>query len=112
MSSLKNIFNKSRDVAFDSTGNVYVTDFSNHRIQVFTSEAQFLRQFAIGKGSGKRKHPTGISIDSENIVYVSEFGNNRISVFTCEGKFLTSFGMEGRVSKSCTDCYELTVHSE
>ena len=61
-------FQQPRDVAFDRTGNVYVTDFSNHRIQVFTSEGQFLRQFAVVKGSGKLKHPTGISIDSENIV--------------------------------------------
>ena len=89
-------FNYPWDVAFDSTGNVYVADFSNCRIQVFTVEGQFLRKFATGKdiGDGELKCPIGISIDSEDVVYVCEWNNHCISVFTCEGKFLTSFGTQ------------------
>ena len=29
-------------MAFDSTGNVYVADYGNNRIQVFTAEGQFV----------------------------------------------------------------------
>ena len=91
-------FQEPWDVAFDSIGNVYVDDYGNHCIQVFTAEGQFLRKLGMGRGSGNGEldRPSGISIDSENVVYVSEFGNNRISVFTCEGKFLTSFGTRGK----------------
>ena len=32
-------------VTFDSTGNAYVADFNNHRIQVFTAKEKFLRMF-------------------------------------------------------------------
>ena len=87
-------FQEPWGVAFDSTGNVYVADFNNHCIQVFTAEGQFLRKFAMGRGSGNDR-PTGISIDSEGVVYMTDYGNDCISVFTCEGKFLTSFGKEG-----------------
>ena len=90
-------FSHPWNVACDSTGNVYVADCENKRIQVFTAEGQFLRKLAIRKSSGgeELRFPTGICIDSEDVVYVSEWGNNCISVFTCEGKFLTSFGTKG-----------------
>ena len=37
-------FNKPKDVAFDSAGNVYVADNEHHQIQVFTAEGEFLRR--------------------------------------------------------------------
>ena len=87
-------------MAFDSTGNVYVVDKENDRIQVFTAAGQFMRKFggsvwSYGSGNGELDWPIGISIDSDNVVYVTEDCNNRVSVFTCEGKFLSSFGSMG-----------------
>jgi len=84
------------DVAFDSTGNVYIVDNSNHRIQVFTAEAKFLRKFGKnGSGDGELYYPSGISIDSNNVVYVTDKDNYRVSIFTCEGQFVRSFGALG-----------------
>ena len=40
-------FDYPSNVAFDSTGNVYVTDTGNHCIQVFTSEGRFMRKFEL-----------------------------------------------------------------
>ena len=85
-----------KDVAFDSTGNVYVADNEHNCIQVFTAEGEFLRMFGNkGTEDGKLLYPTGICIDSNNVVYITELGNNRISAFTINGKFLTSFGKKG-----------------
>ena len=80
-------------MAFDSTGIVYVTDFKNGSVQVFTAEGQYLTQFQ--KAEMKLGGPASISIDSDNVVYVTECNNHCVSMFTCEGKFLTSFGTKG-----------------
>ena len=89
-------FNGPNDIAFDSTGNTYITDARNHCIQVFNPKGEFLRKFGSkGKGDGELNFPTGIGIDSDDTVYVIESSNHRVSVFTREGKFLTSFGSRG-----------------
>ena len=89
-------FDGPHDTAFDSAGNMYVTDSNNHRIQVFNPDGQFLRLFGNkGKGDGELDFPAGISIDNDNRVYVVEACNHRVSVFTCNGEFLVSFGTRG-----------------
>ena len=38
----------------DRTGNIYVTDAGNERVQVFTTEGQFLRKWgSFGSGDGQ-----------------------------------------------------------
>jgi DNA-binding beta-propeller fold protein YncE len=89
-------FNAPSDVAFDSTGKVYVTDMCNHRIPVFTAEGKYLRQFGRkGRGRGELDYPTGICIDKEDVVYVTEEGNHRVSLFKSDGTHIKSFGSEG-----------------
>ena len=77
-------------VAFDSTGNVYVADHSNDRIQTFTPDGQFLQKF----GTGQLQSPYSIAIHGD-MVYVAEPDQHRVSVFSSEGKFLKSFGVKG-----------------
>ena len=94
----KSEFNDPKDVAFDSNGDVYVVDNENHRIQVFTENGEFKREFGDQKNQDSKKlyYPTGICIDSDDIVYITELYNHCVSVFTYEGMFLTSFGSQGR----------------
>ena len=83
-------------VTCDSTGNVYVADSANNRIQVFTASGKFLRKFGHhGKGEGELDWPVGVAVDSRGMVFVSERDNHRISVFTTEGQFVKSFGQHG-----------------
>ena len=86
------------NVAFDSTGNVYVTDNGNLCIQVFTAEGKYLRQFGrkVGGYVGPElDYPYGICIDREDVVYVAEAGNSRVSLFKCDGTHMKSFGSFG-----------------
>ena len=85
-------------MAFDSTGNVYVADYSNHRIQVFTAEGEYLRQFGWkidGYEGPEIKFPTGICIDRGGVVYVTEEVNHLVSLFKCDGTHMKSFGSYG-----------------
>lgn len=87
-------FNWPSDVACDNNGNVYVADYNNHRIQVFTAEGKFLLKFdTLGIANEKLKLPSSISISIANEVFVTN--NHRVSVFTSNGKFLSSFGSKG-----------------
>ena len=82
-------------VTCDSTGNVYVADSGNNRIQVFTASGKFLRKFGChGKGV-ELGWPVGVTVDSRGMVFVSERDSHRVSVFTAEGQFVTSFGQHG-----------------
>ena len=84
------------DVAFDSTGNVYIVHSSNQCIRVFTPEGSYVRKFGKeGSGEGELNWPSSVSIDSNDIVYVTDKDNHQVSIFTCQGEFIRLFGTKG-----------------
>ena len=91
-------------VAFDSTGNVYVADCTNNRIQTFTPDGQFLQMFGIGQ----LQVPYSIAIHGD-MVYVAEGTHHRVSVFSSEGKYLKSFGTKGEAQGQLNKAYGVTV---
>ncbi|HEY7571066.1 MAG TPA: SMP-30/gluconolactonase/LRE family protein [Nitrososphaeraceae archaeon] len=83
-------------IAVDSSGNVYVTDSWNNRIQKFTADGKFITKWGSrGSGDGQFRFPTGIAVDSSGNVYVADFANDRIEKFTADGKFITKWGSRG-----------------
>ncbi len=78
--------NQPQAVAIDLSGQVYVADTGNNRIQVNTNGlssgwAIFAGADA-GTSIGKMNSPRGIYVTSTNQVYVADTGNNRIQVNT------------------------------
>ena len=89
-------FRSPCDVAVDSSGNVYVSDMQNYRIQKFDSEGGFLTKWGwCGSGDGAFHFPLGIAIDSSGNVSVADNNNKRIQKFNTEGEFLTKWGSPG-----------------
>ena len=89
-------FNLPSDITCDRSGNVYVADYRNHRIHIFTGEGKFQSTLGWrGSGKGELDGPRGVTVDASDNVYVAEDGNNRVSVFTSDGQFVTSFGWKG-----------------
>ena len=79
-----------------SSGNVYVVDTANNRIESFSSNGTFLAQFGrYGDADGRFRSPQGIAVDDQGNVYVADTGNNRIQVFSSNGTFITKWGDYG-----------------
>ncbi len=69
-------------MAVDSSGNVYVSDIGNSRIQKFTSTGTFITKWGSGgSGDGQFYYPFGVTVDSSGNVYVADTFNNRIQKF-------------------------------
>ncbi len=83
-------------IAIDSSGNIYVTDFENDRIQKFDANGKFITTWGSeGTGNGQFSHPRGIAIDSSGNVFVADTSNDRIQKFDSNGNFISSFGSSG-----------------
>jgi len=84
------------DVAIDTSGNIYVSDYFNDRIQKFDSSGTFLSKWGTsGSGDGEFNQPRGVAVDASGNVYVSDHGNHRIQKFDSSGTFLTKWGTNG-----------------
>ena len=71
------------------TGNIYIADTKNHRVQVFSCNGDYLFMF-----SEKMNGPVGICI-SQNKVFVTQFLGHCINMYELEGKLIKSVGSEG-----------------
>jgi aldose sugar dehydrogenase len=72
-------------IALDSSsGNVYVADTGNNRIQVFSSNGTFITKWGgeYSAGYSVMRSPAGIALDQEDNVYVADTGNDLISAWT------------------------------
>ncbi len=80
-------------VTADGTGNVYVADVGNNRVQQFDSNGNFLRTWGTdGDGSGEFQTPLGLLADGTGNVFVADVGNNRVQQFDANGNFLRTWG--------------------
>jgi len=96
--------NRPKGIALDESGNVYVADSNNHRIEVFSSEGKFIRQWG-GQGNlqGQFQEPWDVAVDSvAGLVYVADTWNHRIQKFDLEGRFIAVWGAFGDTGGGAT----------
>ena len=64
------------------TGLVYVSEFCNNRVSVFTSDSVFVSSFG-SKGSNidQFNNPHGLTFNREELLYVCDFSNDRLVVY-------------------------------
>ena len=92
----KNDCDEVNGITFSKSGNIVISDYSNHIIKIYTPTGQLVRQFG-GQGSkpGQLSGPTGVAVNEKEHLFIAEGGNKRISVFTENGQFLRCFGSYG-----------------
>jgi DNA-binding beta-propeller fold protein YncE len=73
-----------------------VADSCNHRIQVFSGDGKFLRQYGhAGSGPGEFSYPYDIRLDASGLQFVCEFGNSRIQILDSHDQTLEMLGGPG-----------------
>ncbi len=94
-------------VSVAADGKIYVADYSNHRISVWTQSGNAfgnLTTFGIGTAGNapnQFNYPTGVTVAADGKVYVADYINHRISVWTQSGNafgHLTTFGGNGSLT--------------
>lgn len=79
-------FSNPQSVCVDQdTGNIYVSDSFNHRIQKFSADGQLLASYGgiggpagLGTALGYFTYPKQTAVDEVGGLYVADFGNSRI----------------------------------
>ena len=92
-------------VVYSKNNHLFVSDYGNHRIQMYDHRTgKFCFTFGTGgSADGQLKFPSGLSADGNGNIIVSDWGNNRVQVFDERGHFKFKF------SSHATSCYRSTL---
>jgi YD repeat-containing protein len=103
-------------IALDSSGDRWVVDYGNNRIQEFNAKNEFVEAVGFGVSNGEAKleictsackagiagsgegqfnKPEALAIAPSGKIYVTDRGNDRVEVFSATGSFLSTFGKDG-----------------
>jgi sugar lactone lactonase YvrE len=102
-------FNEPGGVAFDSAGNLFVTDFGNNTIRKISSAGVVttiagsagIAGSADGVGAAARfNQPIGITVDAADNVYVADHANDTVRKITANGVVTTIAGSAGIIGSA------------
>ena len=97
-------FNMPWGIGLDRSGNVYVADWRNDRIQKFTADGRFIAAYgASGAGHGQFSRPSGVCVDADGYIYVSDWGNERVQLLAPDGAFVQSLRGQATLSRWAQD---------
>jgi DNA-binding beta-propeller fold protein YncE len=90
------LFRQPTDVAWDSDGNIYITDgYVNSRVAKYDKNGDWVRSWGEkGTAPGQFRLPHALAIDRNNNIYVGDRTNRRIQVFDTAGRFLRMFSID------------------
>lgn len=119
--------------AVDASGNVWVADSGNNRVEEFDSTGKFVLMLGgevnktthanictaasgntcgagiAGSGNGQFKKPADIAFTSGGDIWVTDAENNRVQKFNSKGEYLSKFGSEGTGNGQFTEPWGLDI---
>lgn len=85
-----------RDAKVSPSGEIFVADGNNGRIQVFDGDGSFLRCWSRkGQGEAELLRPHGIGLGPDGTVFVVDVDNSKVVAFDEHGRFLRKWGRPG-----------------
>lgn len=90
-------FYQAFGAAVDGTGNIYVMEYGNQRVQVFDHDGRYLRTLgSAGQGPGELQRPQHITVAGDAVVVVDP-ENARLNYWsTADGEYLGAEPLEER----------------
>jgi sugar lactone lactonase YvrE len=94
--AIDGLFRQPTDVAWDSKGNIYITDgYVNSRVAKYDKNGDWVKSWGDkGTAPGQFRLPHAIVIDRDDNIYVGDRSNRRIQVFDTDGKFQRMFTID------------------
>ena len=100
-------------VAVNVRDEIAVTDFNNHRVQIFDKNGNYLKSFGReGDEAGEFKYPIGIAFHNNGNILVVDHGNHRIRIYNETGQYVSSFGEKGIRDSQLNSPMGLSVDSD
>ena len=78
-------------MCLSSNGNLYVTELSNRRVQVFNPDGTF-SNIIKGQGANILKGPEAVAFDPSGNLHVADRSSKSIKVFTAGGNYVRQYG--------------------
>lgn len=108
----KSQFNRAEGLSLSPSGELFVADSCNHRVQVFRTDGTFVREFGqAGSERGEFSYPYDVRVDEQGRQYICEFGNSRLTVLDSEGEVLELIGRPGSAPGEFNNPWSLALDS-
>jgi DNA-binding beta-propeller fold protein YncE len=80
-------FDSPTAITIDGSGNFFVADTGNGRIQKFSPTGAFVTKIGTEENHSKSSRPSGVAIDRAGHIYVADTGNHRVQKLAPDGTF-------------------------
>ena len=77
-----------------TTGQIFVADSGNNRIQVLNDDLTFSHMITL-HGDKQLDRPHDVALDNDGYLYIAEYGNDCITKVTTTGEYITRIGSRG-----------------
>ena len=96
--------------AVDASGNLWVVDTENNRVEKFNSKGEYLTKFgSAGTGNGQFVTPLGIALTATGNIWVTDAGNSRVQEFNSKGEYMAKFGSEGTGNGQFSEAWGIAI---
>ena len=87
----KGQFDSPTAIAIDGSGNFFVADTGNGRIQKFSPTGAFVTTIGSEENHHESSRPGGVAIDRAGHIYVADAGNHRVQKLAPSGTFVAEW---------------------
>jgi streptogramin lyase len=109
-------FERPQSLGIDSSGQIWVCDACNHRLQVFRCTGENVELIRVigrqGNAAGEFQYPYGMVIDPDDRIWVSEFGGHRIQRLDPSGNSQLVWGKAGRNPGELANPWAIAQHKD